>query len=79
MKPNGDLSLTGPFGQYHTLFRRSSRERIGTVGGKLLPVATGVGRGRCWSSSSRRSRLATNVSLAISEGPGMLPKISLNK
>jgi hypothetical protein len=30
----------------------SSRERIGTVGGKLLPVATGVGRGRYWSSSS---------------------------
>jgi hypothetical protein len=39
----------------------SSRERTGTVGGKLLPVATGVGRGRYWSSSSRRSSLATNL------------------
>jgi hypothetical protein len=52
----------------------SSRERIGTVGGKLLPVATGVGRGRYWSSSSRRSRLATNVSLAVTEGPRDAPK-----
>jgi hypothetical protein len=52
----------------------SSRERIGTVGGKLLPVATGVGRGRYWSNSSRRSRLATNVSLAVTEGPGHAPK-----
>jgi hypothetical protein len=52
----------------------SSRERIGTVGGKLLPVATGVGRGRYWLSSSRRSRLATNVSFAVTEGPGYAPK-----
>jgi hypothetical protein len=52
----------------------SSRERIGTVGGKLLPVATGVRRGRYWSSSSRRSRLATNVSLAVTEGLGHAPK-----
>ena len=43
----------------------SGRERIGTAGGRLLPVATGVGRGRYWSSSSRMSRLATNVSLAV--------------
>jgi hypothetical protein len=39
----------------------SSREHIGTLGGKLLPVATGVGRGKYWWSSSRRSSLATNV------------------
>jgi hypothetical protein len=39
----------------------SSRERIGPVGGKLSPVATGVGRGRYWSSRSTRSSLATNV------------------
>jgi hypothetical protein len=39
----------------------SRRERTGTVGGKLLPVATGIERGRYWSSSSRRGSLATNV------------------
>jgi hypothetical protein len=39
----------------------SSRERIGTLGGKLLPAATGVGRGSYWSSSSRGSSQATNV------------------
>jgi hypothetical protein len=39
----------------------SSRERIATLGGKLLPVATGVGRGSYWWSSSTRSSLATNI------------------
>jgi hypothetical protein len=38
----------------------SSRERIGTLGRKLLPVATGVGREIYWSSSSRKSSLATD-------------------
>ena len=39
----------------------SSRERIGPVGGMLLPAATGVRRGNYWSSSSRRSSQATNA------------------
>ena len=39
----------------------SSREHIGTLGGKLLAVATGLERGTYWSGSSRRSSLATNV------------------
>jgi hypothetical protein len=39
----------------------SSRERISTVGRRLLPAASGVGREIYWSSSSRKSRLATNV------------------
>jgi hypothetical protein len=39
----------------------SSRERIGTIGGRPLSVATGVGRRSYWSSSSTRSSLATNL------------------
>jgi hypothetical protein len=39
----------------------SSRERIGTVGRRLSHVGTALGRERYWSSSLRRSSLATNV------------------
>jgi hypothetical protein len=39
----------------------SSREHIGTLGGKLLAAATGAKRGKYWSGSSTRSSLATNV------------------
>jgi hypothetical protein len=39
----------------------SSRERIGTVGRRLSHVATTLGREIYWSSSLRRSSLATNV------------------